>query len=229
MYLLSRSIFLKFAMKYVSRGRLQVPVVLAQEAPPRYPTLVYPSGYCGNLKKCQYWVCRSFFFVFMILALRCALSGSVSMDQENDSAAKEFETPYVFSCLHNDYLSNAFMKDSRNKRRSTQLLSRTIIRMRWLSTRHFERDWISTKTALSFRMSSKWARHPLLKLSPTRLRLTEWSFFFKSQRMNAPIRMKRSSQEILLRPKGGVRSRLRSRPISPSRSLFFFKKMLNAC
>ena len=220
---LSHSSLLKFAIKYVSRGRLQVRIILAQEASPRYPTTVHPSGYCGNLKKRQHWVCLSLLFVFMILELRCSLSGSVSMEQEDVNAAKEFETPCVFfSYLHDDYLTNAFMKDSKSKRRFTQLLWRTIIRTHWLSTRHFERNWIFTKIALNFPMLSKWARHPLLKLSPTRLRPRGWSFFFKSQRMNASIRMRRSSQQILLRRKGGLRSRLRPCPIFPPRSSFYF-------
>jgi len=100
MYPLSHSSFLKFTRQYVSRGRLRVRVVLAQEAPPRYPTLVHPSGYCGNLKKCQHWVCRSFLFLFMISGLRRSLSGSVSMDQEDVGAAQEIETPCVFLFIY---------------------------------------------------------------------------------------------------------------------------------
>ena len=135
---------------------------------------------------------------------------------------KNLKPRVFFSYLYNDYLANAFVKDSKSKRRFTQLLSRMIIRTRWLSTRHFERNWIFTKTALSFQMLSKWARHPLLNLSLTRPRQRGWSFSFKSQRMNASIQMRRSSQEILLRPKGGLRSRLRPHLISPSHSFCFF-------
>lgn len=135
---------------------------------------------------------------------------------------KNLKPRVFFSYLYNDHLANAFAKDSKSKRRFTQLLSRMIIRTHWLSTRHFERNWIFTKTALSFRMSSKWAHHPLINLSLTRPRQRGWSFSFKSQRMNASIQMRRSFQEILLRPKGGLRSRLRPRLISPSRSFCFF-------
>ena len=97
---LSHSSLLKFAIKYVSRGRLQVCIILAQEASPHYPTTVHPSGYCGNLKKHQHWVCHSLLFVFMISELRCSLSGSVSMEQEDVDAAKEFETLCVFFYIY---------------------------------------------------------------------------------------------------------------------------------
>jgi hypothetical protein len=119
------------------------------------------------------------------------------------------------------------MKDPKNKRRFTQFLSRTIMRTRWVCTRLLERNWIFMKNPLSFRISSKWARHPLFKLSPTRLRRRGWSFFFKSQRMNVSIRMRRSSQEILLRPRSGVRSRLPPHLIFPLRSFcfLFFNKI----